>query len=86
MDGTIRVASSDFSKEVGRYQDAALTRPVIVSRNGRDRTVLISVEEYRRLKRRDRQVMSLNDFGDDDIAAVKKARASSASAVFNDEI
>ncbi len=86
MDSTIRVASTDFSKEVGRYQDAALTRPVIVSRNGRDRTVLISVEEYRRLKRRDRQVMSLDDFTDADIAAVKKAKAPSAAAAFNDEI
>jgi prevent-host-death family protein len=85
MNSIIRVASSDFSKEVGRYQDAALTHPVIVSRNGRDRTVLISVEEYRRLKRRDRQVMGLDDFTDDDIAAVKKAKAPSAATAFNDE-
>ena len=86
MDSIIRVASSDFGKEVGRYQDAALTHPVIVSRNGRDRTVLISVEEYRRLKRRDRQVMGLDDFTDEDIVAVKKAKAPRAAAAFNDEI
>jgi hypothetical protein len=29
-----------------KYQDAALTQPVVVARNGRDRTVMISVEEY----------------------------------------
>jgi prevent-host-death family protein len=86
MDNAIRVASTDFSKEVGRYQDAALTRPVVVSRNGRDRTVLISVEEYRRLKRRDRQAMRLNDFTDDDIAAVRRAKAPPSAAAFNDEI
>ena len=86
MDTILRVASSDFSKEVGRYQDAALTQPVVVSRNGRDRTVLISVEEYRRLKRRDRQVLGLDDFTDEDIAAVKKAKAPSAAAAFNNEI
>jgi PHD/YefM family antitoxin component YafN of YafNO toxin-antitoxin module len=52
----IRVTSTEFSKEVGRYQDSALTQPVVVTRNGRDRTVMISSEEYQRLKRRDRQV------------------------------
>jgi prevent-host-death family protein len=46
----IRVSSTEFGKEVGRYQDVALSQPVIVTRNGRDRTVMISAEEYRRLK------------------------------------
>jgi hypothetical protein len=40
----------------------ALVQPVAVTRNGRERTVLISVEEYHRLKRRDRQVLGLEDF------------------------
>ena len=57
MTGMLRVTSTEFGKEVGRYQDAALTQPVIVTRNGRDRTVMISAEEYQRLKRRDRQVL-----------------------------
>ena len=86
MDGFVKVSSSEFGKEVGRYQDVALTQPVIVSRNGRDRTVMISVEEYRRLKRRDRQVMGLGDFTDADIASVKKAKAPAAAMAFNDEI
>jgi PHD/YefM family antitoxin component YafN of YafNO toxin-antitoxin module len=43
----IRITSTEFGKEVGRYQDAALSQPVVVTRNGRDRTVTISVEEYR---------------------------------------
>ncbi|HZZ63707.1 MAG TPA: type II toxin-antitoxin system Phd/YefM family antitoxin [Roseiarcus sp.] len=39
-----------------------MTKPVVVTRNGRDRTVLISAEEYRRLKRRDRHVFGIGDF------------------------
>jgi len=35
-----------------------LTRPVIVTRNRRDRTMMISVEEYNRLKRRDRRALA----------------------------
>jgi len=37
----IRVSSTEFGKEIGRYQDVALSQPVVVTRNGRDRTVMI---------------------------------------------
>lgn len=40
----IRVFSTEFGKEVGRYQDVALSEPVIVTRNGRDRTVYAAGE------------------------------------------
>jgi prevent-host-death family protein len=70
----IRVSSTEFGKEVGRYQDAALTQPVVVTRNGRDRTVMISADEYRRLKRRDRQVFATADAPDEIIEAVKNSR------------
>ncbi len=36
----LSVSATDFGKDVGRYQDAALSQPVIVTRNGRDREVL----------------------------------------------
>ena len=67
----IRVSSTEFGKEVGRYQDAALSQPVIVTRNGRDRTVVISAEEYLRLKRRDRQVLATVDAPDEIFDAVR---------------
>jgi len=70
----IRVSSTDFGKEVGRYQDAALSQPVIVTRNGRDRTVMISAEEYRRLKRRDRRVFRTGELPDDIFEAIKTAK------------
>jgi prevent-host-death family protein len=69
----IRVSSTEFGKEVGRYQDAALTQPVVVTRNGRDRTVMISADEYRRLKRRDRQVFATVDAPEEIIEAVKNS-------------
>jgi len=46
----IRVSSTEFGKEVGRYQDAALSQPVFVTRNGRDRTVMISADNISALK------------------------------------
>jgi hypothetical protein len=61
----IRVSSTEFGKEVGRYQDIALAQPVVVTRNGRDRTVMISADEYVRLKRRDRRVFAAGELPDD---------------------
>ena len=70
----IRVSSTEFGKEVGRYQDAALSQPVIVTRNGRDRTVMISAEEYARLKRRDRQAFDVGELPDETIEAIRNAK------------
>jgi PHD/YefM family antitoxin component YafN of YafNO toxin-antitoxin module len=57
-----------------RYQDVALTQPVVVTRNGRDRTVMISAEEYRRLKQRDRQVFATADTPEEIVEAVRHSK------------
>jgi PHD/YefM family antitoxin component YafN of YafNO toxin-antitoxin module len=82
----IKVSSAEFQRNIGRYQDLALTQPVAVTRNGRERTVMISTEEYNRLKRRDREVLSLDDFTDEDIAAIEAARAPEWTKRFDDEV
>ena len=82
----IRVSAAEFQRNIGRYQDLALTRAVAVTRNGRERTVMISVDEYRRLKRRDRHVLGLGDFTDADNAALKTTRAPKSSKAFDDEV
>ncbi len=82
----LKVSAAEFQRNIGRYQDLALTQPVAVTRNGRERTVMISVEEYHRLKRRDRQVLRLEDFTEADIASLEAARAPEASKAFDAEL
>lgn len=82
----IRVSAAEFQRNIGRYQDDALREPVVVTRNGRERTVLISTEEYRRLKRYDRQVMGLEDFSEADIALLDKSRAPEEAKAFDAEV
>jgi prevent-host-death family protein len=71
MTDAVRISATEFGKEVGRYQDLALNQTVIVTRNGRDRTVLISAEEYQRLKRRDRQVYAAGELPDEIVEAIR---------------
>jgi prevent-host-death family protein len=82
----IKVPAAEFQRNIGRYQDLALTQPVAVTRNGRERTVMISIEEYQRLKRRDREVLALGDFTEADIAALEATRAPDAAHAFDHEL
>lgn len=82
----LKVPAGEFQRNIGRYQDRALIEPVAVTRNGRERTVLISVEEYQRLKRRDRQVLTLSDFAGADITALEATRAPESSKAFDHEL
>lgn len=66
----MNVPAAEFQRNIGLYQDKALSEPVFVTRNGRERTVLISVEEYRRLKRRDRQVLRVEELSAHEIEAI----------------
>jgi prevent-host-death family protein len=68
------VTSAEFQRNLGRYQDKALAEPVIITKNGRERLVLVSVEEYHRLKRRDRRALAVEDLSAEQIAALEKAR------------
>jgi prevent-host-death family protein len=82
----ITVTAAEFQRYFGRYQDEALTQPVVITRNGRERVVMISVDEYRRLKRRDRQVLRAGELSDADLTALEDTRAPEASKAFDDEL
>jgi PHD/YefM family antitoxin component YafN of YafNO toxin-antitoxin module len=86
MNDMIKVSAAEFQRNIGRYQDLALTQPVAVTRNGRERTVMISTEEYNRLKRRDRQVLGLDDFTDEMIEAIAKAEPPEEAKQFDHEL
>jgi prevent-host-death family protein len=68
----ITVTAAEFQRHFGRYQDEALTQPVAITRNGRERLVMLSADEYRRLKRRDREVLRAGDLSDTDLEAIAK--------------
>lgn len=53
MKDMLTVTSGDLQKQFGRYSDDAMTRPVGVTRNGRLRFVMVPVEDYERLTRRE---------------------------------
>lgn len=81
-----RVSSTEFQKKVGLYQDLALTEPLTVTRNGREKIVVLSAEEYHRLKRRDRQVLRVEDLTTEDLEAIAAAKPPAEARSFDHEV
>lgn len=80
------ITSADFQRKIGHYQDRALVEPVIVTRNGRERVVLLSADEFKRLKRRDRQVLRVGGLTDADMAAIAAAEVPAEYASLDAEL
>jgi PHD/YefM family antitoxin component YafN of YafNO toxin-antitoxin module len=82
----MKVSTADFIKNYGTLADKALIEPVVITKNGRDRLVMLSVEEYARLKRRDRRVVRLEDFTDAEMALIAKAEVPAEDAPLDAEL
>ncbi len=83
---TVIVSAAEFHRNIGKYQDIALTRPVAITKNGRERTVLLSAEEYARLKRRDRRALTAEELSEEQIEAVRTAQVPAEFAALDEEL
>lgn len=77
------VTAAEVSKNFGAYQDAAVREPVVITKNGRPRTVLMAYEDFVRLSKRDRRVQRTADLSDAEIEAVETAELTPDPAHLN---
>ena len=42
----MKITSTEFQQNIGRYQDLAMREPVTITRNGRDHAVLVSSDFF----------------------------------------
>ncbi len=82
----MKVTTADFIKNYGRLADKALTEPVTITKNGHDRLVVLAVEEYERLKRRDRRVLRAGELNDEEIVLIAEAEVPAEHAHLDDEL
>jgi PHD/YefM family antitoxin component YafN of YafNO toxin-antitoxin module len=82
----MRVSSAEFLKNYGALTDKALSEPVTITRNGRDRLVVLSVDEYARLKGHERRVRRIEDLGDAEMEAIAKAEVPAEYAHLDEEL
>lgn len=82
----MRVSTAEFIKNYGTLADKALGEPVVITKNGRDRLVVLSAEEYSRLKRRDRRVFSVEELTEAQVAAIEQAEVPAEYAHLDAEL
>jgi prevent-host-death family protein len=82
----MRVSTADFLKRYGELADRALTEPVTITKNGRDRLVVIAAEEFERLKRRDRRVFAAEELTEAQLQAIAESEVPAAYAHLDDEL
>ena len=73
-----RVSATEYSRKVGLFQSIAQREPVMITSHGREETVLISAEEYRRLTRRRRRPYLIEELPEEDWQAIAQASATLA--------
>lgn len=86
IEPVLKVPSAEAQRDFGHYQHMALTQPVAVTQDGDPRVVMISIEEYRRLKRRDRQAFRTEDAPEELVAAILAARMSEEDRRYDHEV
>jgi PHD/YefM family antitoxin component YafN of YafNO toxin-antitoxin module len=79
MTDLLTVSAKDVAGKFGYYTDEAMLRPVGIQRHGTTRVVMISLNEYERLLRRDRQVILTKDLDDETLEAILTAQPSERS-------
>ncbi len=82
----MRISSAYFLKNYEAVIDKALFEPVTITRDGRDRLVLLSIDEFNRLKRRDRRVYRIEEMTSEQIAAIEKAEVPAEYAYLDEEL
>lgn len=68
----MKITSTEFQQNVGRYQDEAMMEPVTITKNGRERLVLISMDLFNALLK-GRVARRIEDLDDATIEAIAKA-------------
>ena len=79
----LTVSAKEAASKFGYYTDEAMLHPVGIQRHGTTRVVMISLKEYQRLLRRDRQVLHVKDLDDDTLDAIRTAQPSERSKALN---
>ena len=86
MPDMTRVSAADFQRAFGALSDKAAREPVAITKHGRDHLVLLSADEYARLKRRDRRVFATAELTAEEIALFEAARMHPRHNALNAEL
>jgi len=83
---TTKVSSAAFQRAFGRYRELAMRKPVAITTHGRESLILLSAEEYHRLKRLDRRALHPWEMSKEAIEALAVAEPPPEAAKYDNEL
>jgi hypothetical protein len=81
----MKITSTEFQQNVGRYQDAALQSPVVITKHDRPHTVLMSAALFA-VVMKGRVARKVEDLDDDTLTAIANASVPATHAALDDII
>ena len=82
----VTVSAAEFQKNFGQYRERAQREPVTVTSYGRDSVVVVSAEEYQRLKSIDQKAFAIWDADQDDLDAILNSEPHPDTALYDHEL
>jgi len=83
----VTITAAELQKQFGRYREMAIKEPVSVTHHGRESLVILSAEEYKRLKSfDDRRAVYPRELPADLAEALESAEPPEFSKQFDSEI
>lgn len=82
----VTLSASEFQDRVGEALDRSLKQPVLITKHGRPRNVVLSYDEYERLSARDRRAVKAEDLTAEDIAALEASEMAPGYEHLNAEL
>lgn len=81
------ITAATFQREFGRIREVAQREAVSITNHGRESLVLLSADEYRRLKSLDlREALHVSELTQEELTALDMASPPAIAASFNHEM
>jgi len=81
-----QITASEFQQAFGAFSERAQREPDVITKHGRPSLVVMSAQEWERLKRRDRRVGATSELPDEWLSAVEDARVPEEFASLDGEL
>ena len=81
----MKVSSTEFHQNVGRYLDMAMREPITITKNGRNHTVLVSADFFETIMKR-RVARHVEDLDEAATKAIAEAQVPVRYAHLDDEL
>lgn len=80
------ITTKELAQNFKQYQQSAQLEPVAVHGGDGEPLILVSTDEYRRLKRREQEVLRVEELSDSDLRAIAQARVPLEYAALDAEL